>query len=359
MALPTQLLNLALFKLGGTRPICGPMKIQWELTYHCNLKCRHCQIWQIPYSDIKQNTLNLDQQKKIVDDLAASGVRHVSFSGGEMFLQKTVYELIAHCKAKGMKVGGNSNAFLINGKIAQKIATAGLDMLYISMDGDNAKTHDHIRGVPGAFDRVFDGIKNLRAAKPDIKVFFNTTINRLNVEQLTGVARLAKEHNIEGLTIEMTNTFEKYSPNDDLLLTDEQLPILHEQIATLFRDFPELLPHPEGYFAEFETYMKNREALYKYRCVAGYTTAQIHPNGDLFACPVAFKKLGNLTEKGFDDLWFSKAADENRVAIKQGEHPICWITCVSPLNQYLSYLSPLKFYKLLAPRTLSHILKKI
>ena len=75
--------------------------------------------------------------------------------------------------------------------------------------------------------------------------------------------------------------------------------------------------------------------------------------------PWRLKKLGNLTEKSFDDLWFSKTADDNRADIKRGDHPICWITCVSPLNQYLSYLTPLKFYKLLAPRTLAHILKKI
>lgn len=359
MALLTQFANLTRFIFGATRPICGPMKIQWELTYHCNLKCMHCQIWQIPYSEIKQNTLSLIQQKKIVDDLAAAGVRHISFSGGEMFLQKTVYDLIAHCKAKGMKVGGNSNAFLINEKIAQKISDAGLDMLYVSMDGDNSDTHDHIRGVPGAFDKVFDGIKNLRKAAPDINIFFNTTINRLNVGQLTGVAKLAKKHNINGLTIEMTNTFEKYSPNEELLLTDDQLPILHEQISQLFRDYAELLPHPAGYFDEFDTYLNNRDELYKYRCVAGFTTAQIHPNGDLFACPVAFKKLGNLATQSFSDIWYSNAAAENRIAIKRGDHPICWITCVSPLNQYLSYLTPTKFYKLLAPRTLMHILKKI
>ena len=101
------------------------MKVQWELTYHCNLKCGHCQIWQIPLEEIKRTTLSLDQQKKIVDDLAANDVGHISFSGGEMFLQKTVYELIAYTKSKGIKVGGNSNAYLISKEIAKKIAEAG------------------------------------------------------------------------------------------------------------------------------------------------------------------------------------------------------------------------------------------
>ncbi|MBI5814122.1 MAG: radical SAM protein [Nitrospinae bacterium] len=360
MAMIKQLLNLAKFKLGGVRPVCGPMKVQWELTYHCNLKCQHCQIWKIPHEEVRKNTLPLDKQKKILDDLAASGVRHVSFSGGEMFLQKTVYELIAHAKSLGMKVGGNSNAFLINGKIARKIADCGLDMLYISMDGDNAATHDEIRGVKGAFDRVFQAVRNLRAAKPGIRLFFNTTINAKNVGQLNGVAKLAREAGINGLTIEMTNTFDKYSPNRDLILPQDLLPTLKEQLDGLFRDYPDMLPHPRGYFDEFETYLNRPDELYKYRCVAGYTTAQIHPNGDLYPCPVAFKKLGNLSEKSFNEIWFSPRTDQVRREIKEGNHPICWVTCVSPLNQYLSYLAPrLDFFRLLSPNTISHILKKI
>ena len=359
MSLLKQLINIARFRMGAVAPICGPMKVQWELTYHCNLKCRHCRIWQTPLDEIRANTLTLDQQKAILDDLAANGVRHVSFSGGEMFLQKTVYDLIAHAKSLGMKVGGNSNAFLINGNIAKKIVDAGLDMLYISLDGDNAETHDTIRGVPGAFDRVFEGVKNLRAVKADMKIFFNTTINAMNVGQLTGVAKLAREHRINGLTIEMTNTFEKYSPDDDLILPEEKLPVLKDQIAELFEKYDDLLPHPPGYFDEFETYLKNRDELYKYRCVAGYTSAQIHPNGDLYPCPVAFRKLGALTEKSFREIWFSKEADELRRDIKKGRHPICWVTCVSPLNQYLSYLTPMKAHKLLQPKTLAHILRKI
>ncbi|HEB73266.1 MAG TPA: radical SAM protein [Nitrospirae bacterium] len=359
MKLYKHLINLARFKLGATRPTCGPMKVQWELTYSCNLKCRHCQIWKIPPEEIKKNTLNLDQQKKILDDLVLNDVGHVSFSGGEMFLQKTVFQLIAHAKSLGMKVGGNSNAYLINPEIAEKIAESGLDMLYISIDGDNAGTHDYIRGVDGAFDKALDGVRNMKKAKPDIKIFFNTTINNLNVEQLTGIARIARERGIEGLTIEMTNTFDKYSPDKELILSDDKLPILREQIKELFKNFGDLLPHPKGYFDEFETYLKQCDELYRYRCVAGVVSAQIHPNGDLYPCPVAFKKIGNLTEKSFKELWYSDEAGGLRKDIKQGRHPICWITCVSPLNQYLSYLTPTRFYKLLQPKTVKHILKKI
>lgn len=359
MALLTQLLNLARFKAGSVTPICGPMKVQWELTYHCNLKCLHCHIWKTPLSEIRQNTLTLEQQKKIVDDLADAGVRHLSFSGGEMFLQKTVYELIAHAKSRGMKVGGNSNAFLINDKIARKIADSGLDMLYISLDGDNPATHDGIRGVAGAFDHVFKGVANLKAVKPSIKVFFNTTINARNVGELSGVAKRAREAGVAGLTVEMTNTFDKYAPDRGLIMPGDKLPILREQMEILFRDYADLLPHQREYFEEFETYLKKPEELYKYRCVAGFTSAQIHPNGDLYPCPVAFKKIGNLVEKPFGELWFSQSANDVRKDIKEGRHPICWVTCISPLNQYLSYLSPSRIHKLFRPGTIRHIFRKI
>ncbi len=359
MSLLLNVLNVAKFKLGGYEPICGPMKVQWELTYHCNLKCRHCHIWETPLSEIRENTLTFDEQKAILDDLSHNGVRHVSFSGGEMFLQKTVYDLITHAKSLGMKVGGNSNAFFINKDLAGRIATAGLDFLYISLDGHNSATHDFIRGVPGAFDNIFTSVANLRAAHPGLKIFFNTTINRHNVGQLTGIARLARDNGMDGMTVEMTNTFDKYAPEEDLTITRDQVALLKSQIRELTKNYAELLPHQSDYFDEFTTYLDDKDQLYKYRCVAGYTSAQIHPNGDLYACPVAFCKLGNLRERSFEDIWWSKEATRNRCDIKDGKHPICWITCISPLNQYLSYLSPLKAFKLLRPKTIAHILKKI
>jgi len=359
MKLVKHLVSLARFKMGAVTPSCGPMKVQWELTYNCNLKCLHCHIWKIPAEVNAKNTLTLDQQKKIVDDLRACDVGHVSFSGGEMFLQKSVFDLIAYAKSAGMKVGGNSNAYLINETIAEKIAKSGLDMLYVSLDGDNPATHDHIRGVEGAFQRALEGVASMKKAKPEMKVFFNLTVNSKNVDQLAGVARLAREAGAAGLTIEMTNTFDKYSPARDLLLAPEQLATLKAQIAELFEQYPDLLPHPPGYFGEFENYLTNPDSLYKYRCVAGYVSAQIHPNGDLFPCPVAFKKLGNLAEKPFRELWFSPEADQLRLDIKEGRHPICWVTCVSPLNLYLSYLSLTGWPKLLQRKTLGHILAKI
>lgn len=359
MKLYKHLINLARFKLGATTPMCGPMKVQWELTYSCNLRCGHCHIWQIPQEEIKRNSLSLDQQKRILDDLAANDVGHVSFSGGEMFLLKTVYELIAHAKSLGLKVGGNSNAYLITPEVAQKIADSGLDMLYVSLDGDNAKTHDAIRGVDGAFDRALAGVKNLKAAKPSIGAFFNMTVNPMNVDQIEGVARVVKEAGADGLTIEVTNNFDKYSPDNGLLLTEDMLPRLKSGIGAVMQKYPELLPHPEGYFDEFETYVKDRGKLYCYRCVAGIVSAQIHPNGDIFPCPVAFHKMGNLAEQPFREIWYGDEANALRRDIKEGRHPICWVTCVSPLNQYLSYLSPTRFYKLFNGKTLGHILKKV
>ena len=96
------------------------------------------------------------------------------------------------------------------------------------------------------------------------------------------------------------------------------------------------------------------------RLYTGYRAGvKIHPNGDLYPCHVAFKKMGNLAEKPFREIWFSEESNRLRKDIKEGRHPICWVTCISPLNQYLGYLSVTQFHKLLRPKTLAHILRKI
>jgi MoaA/NifB/PqqE/SkfB family radical SAM enzyme len=36
--------------------------INWALTYKCNLKCTHCDIWENPY----KNSFNIEKIKEIV-----------------------------------------------------------------------------------------------------------------------------------------------------------------------------------------------------------------------------------------------------------------------------------------------------
>jgi len=112
----------------------------------------------------------------------------VQITGGEPLSHKYVYEIIRLGKENNLKIGLNTNGFLVDKKVAKKIVDSGLDILVFSLDGSNSEIHDKIRGVPGSFDRVIRGIKLVKAyahsANKDIAITINTVISALNLHDI-------------------------------------------------------------------------------------------------------------------------------------------------------------------------------
>ncbi|MFW9990171.1 MAG: SPASM domain-containing protein, partial [Candidatus Odinarchaeota archaeon] len=56
------------------------------------------------------------------------------------------------------------------------------DCVSLSLDGAISETHDYIRGIKGAYDKVLESIKLLQ--KEDIPVSVITTVSKLNIKEL-------------------------------------------------------------------------------------------------------------------------------------------------------------------------------
>ncbi len=354
-----QTMNVLKFAMGSTRPAAGPLKVQWDILYRCNSRCVTCDRW---VAQEGQTVIPLSREKEFLAELAALGTFSVAFSGGEPFLRKDIFELIAEAKRVGLTTSLNSNGLLINEKMAARIVESGLDMIYLSLDGATPATNDYIRGVPGGFAKTFAAVRVLReqrGAKP--KIFINCTVNNLNVGELVELARLCREAQVDGVTMQPAHSCEgmDFTIPEELQLSAASIPLFEQQLGVLVREYRDMFPMMDDYFAQFGQFVRNPAVLYKYRCVAAYTSVQVHPNGDVYSCPVAFEKMGNLMTASFKEIWFSPEANALRDKIKNGQHPMCWFTCVAPANIFLSYVHPLRFYKLFRPELLRHILFKI
>ncbi|MEI6213697.1 MAG: radical SAM protein [Desulfuromonadales bacterium] len=359
MKILRQSANILKFVCGGIRPLAGPLKVQWDILYRCNSRCVTCDRWQaLEGSD----NMSLEREKQLLGELASLGTFSVAFSGGEPFLRKDIFELFSHSRSLGMTTSVNSNGLLITDAMAERIVNSGLDMIYLSLDGCCPETNDYIRGVPGSFEKTFAAIRKLQKARTDRpKIFINCTVNNRNVGELVQLVTLACAANIDGITIQPAHSCDgmEFSLPEDLELSESSIPLFEEQLGILKRDFAKMFPMMDEYFAQFGTFVKEPSILYKYRCVAAYTTVQIHPNGDVYSCPVAFEKMGSLSVSSFRDIWFSDTADDLRSRIKMGKHPLCWFTCVAPANILLSNIHPKKLHTLFRMELIRHILYKI
>ena len=354
------ILNILKFATGGYVPVTGPLKVSWEVTYSCNSRCMSCQRWK---KTENKKYLSFAEGKRLLAQLADINVPNISFTGGEPLLRPDIYALIAYAKSLEMTTSLSSNSLSINEKNVKRICRSGLDILYLSLDGGSPEIHDVLRGVQGSFEKTINAIQLIHASKEKSKpsVFVNITVNKKNVADLINIVKICKELDIDGITIQPVHDFAdlQLAIDDELRLNSTDIHVMNDQIEVLSREYGRFFPIIREYLDNFETYVKNPNELYKYRCVAAYLTVEINPYGEVFPCPVEFESMGNLREKSFKEIWYSKKSNNLRKKIKYGEHPICWFDCVAPLNIYMSYITILKFYKLFNRKLLKYITIKI
>jgi 12,18-didecarboxysiroheme deacetylase len=165
--------------------------VVWNMTRRCNLRCVHC------YSSSQNirygNELTPAEAKAMIRDLATFGSPVILFSGGEPLMHRDLPELARYAVDQGMRAVISTNGTLITRQNAAAFKEIGLSYVGVSLDGMKV-THDHFRGVEGAFDTAMKGIRTCRNL--GIKVGVRFTINRHNVEDVPAIFDLLEKENI-------------------------------------------------------------------------------------------------------------------------------------------------------------------
>ncbi|HUS71819.1 MAG TPA: radical SAM protein [Sedimentisphaerales bacterium] len=166
--------------------------VVWNITRACNLACVHC------YNDSgackADDELSTIEAKVVLDDLSQFGVPSVLFSGGEPLIRPDLFELIGYAGEQGVRTVISTNGTLITTDVAKKIKERGVSYVGISLDGVG-EVNDKFRGVPGAFDRAVQGIKNCQDA--GVRIGLRLTLTRRNVQDLEGLFDFFDAENIE------------------------------------------------------------------------------------------------------------------------------------------------------------------
>ncbi|MCF7907366.1 MAG: radical SAM protein [Candidatus Omnitrophica bacterium] len=162
-----------------------PLIVSWHLVNRCNRKCKYCYRWSTV-----EKELSSDEVFCVIDVLSQMGNQVIIFSGGEPLLRDDIGKIIDYSQAKGIFTGLTSNGDLVPERINE---IKGLDMLKISFDGPK-DVHDFLRGK-GSYDNVMVAIET--AKKYNIKVKFNTTLTKYNIEYIDFILEKAKQLNVK------------------------------------------------------------------------------------------------------------------------------------------------------------------
>ncbi|HTI91425.1 MAG TPA: radical SAM protein [Puia sp.] len=131
--------------------------IQIHPTLRCNLFCKHCYSSSAPQ---KKEGLPSRALVNILEQAAPLGYNVVSLSGGEPFLYNELEQLVTASRALGYFNSVTTNGMLLRSQRAARILRQ-LDLVAVSVDGKQ-EAHDLMRGQPGAFTSMLEGLDVLK-----------------------------------------------------------------------------------------------------------------------------------------------------------------------------------------------------
>lgn len=180
--------GIGYFGIQRPQTTAAPFLIVWNFTKQCNLRCKHC--YENAGPKPAPDELTTEEAKRAIDEFANAGVVALSFSGGEPLARKDFLEVAKYAAEREFYVSVASNGTLITEKVAQKMKEVGVQYVEISLDGFE-KTHDEFRGIPGAWRRAVEGIKNCVDAGLDTGVAITAT--RYNLKEIPKLAEFVEE----------------------------------------------------------------------------------------------------------------------------------------------------------------------
>lgn len=333
------------------RPVTHLTKVYIEPTVDCNLDCITCfrNGWEQPMGRMTEKTFaGIMEGLKQLDPIPS-----IYFGGiGEPLFHTKTIDWIEEAKSLGVKVELITNGTILTEKISRRLIDAGLDVLWVSIDGADPETYADVR-MGAELPNILENLKRFSRMrpphhhpKPEIGIAF--VAMKRNIADLPKVIQLGKSvkakyysvSNLQPATAEM---------QDDRLYTQTMHNIAYMQAPNLPRlslpkmDFDETTR--EALFKTFNSQLNISFAGNNWggaNDVCNFVesgTMSIAWTGDISPCwPLMHthtsylhgkerlaKKhvIGNVTERSLLDLW----SDTDYVAYRERLHNFAFAPC--------------------------------
>lgn len=308
-----------------------PIRCIFELTYKCNLRCRHC--FQ---TDHHSQPLNTGQIKNILKDIAHNGTFDISFTGGEVFMRQDIFDIFEAAHREKFIISVFTNGTLITEKMAKRLKGYSIKNVNMSIYGPTSDLHDKITGVKGSFNALINAIRFLRSYK--IPVILKAKIFKDTFNSYRELKKLA-----EALDVTIYSFSHMIIPMKDGSRKNRYMSIHGKDLSDYFALMNEdgvftkmknnkFIPRQKAQpvkagmngagsgFAQANPAIKDAMAV-KPRsftdakgampelnvCSAAHNTFGINPYGELMPCILSQVSAGSLLKASLKDLWYNSS----------------------------------------------------
>jgi len=258
----------------------APINVTWMITDRCNYNCQFC------FRFLGRPELNYHNAVNIIDKLSKSGVRKISWAGGEPLLWPRMLDLIEYTHSLGITTMLITNGSLLNSKILKRLVKS-LDWLNFPLDGPDDATNAQMTRNKGHYQRIITLLESLSASPISLKI--NTVATSVNIAQIPQMVQLINKYSVHRWKIFQFYPIRGTSCNNasKFIISTQQFQKLQEQIISQKVDSRCML-----------VFESNRDMDNSYFSLAPDGSVYVSSNGH-------DKIIGNLTKDSVENIWKS------------------------------------------------------
>lgn len=329
----------------------SPQRVDFFITKHCNLACKHCFEGSSPKFTIRKMTAH--EITYFLSQLNGANIKTLKITGGEPFSHPAIDEIVAQLARCNFETMILTNALLLTDERIAALKKAHVQ-LGISLDGISAETHNYIRGN-GCFERLVPVLEKL--TKHEIKFSMTCTVNTLNIKELERLVEyVLEELHAESLFLNRLRPMGRGDKNQSLVLSEEE----NAYVVTYYQKMKEkygmrIILSDDAFIDESDSIQEDSIS-----CAAGNTVMAVDENFDVYPCiyGIGHKEyiMGNLQKTNLGEIWGEKKWEIFRGKLKLEQlqgcadcklNTVCKIkNCrLKPVYEGLSFLSPVSYCK--------------
>ncbi len=308
-----------------------PLHFVLGLTNRCNHRCQWCSVYG--YSEDEKIDIEHGLLLKTLKEAKKLGLKAVTYIGqGEPLVYNKFETLVPEVAGLGIE-----QACFTNGGLLDRHFNVIMDSFLwfrVSLDAADQEQHNILHGVKDDFTRIMRTLSNMVNSRngkrfPTIGVQYG--LHQDSAKKLFKSACLAKEVGVDYFAIKPIYNRGRVGigiKENILKIKDIRKEVLRTQALAEngFKVFHkpyqfELMDNPEVFTRRYK------------KCYGPHFEWHIFENGDVTICGPMRLKIGNIHEKGLEEMWRSR---EYREMVSNINVEKCYKGCrVHPLNELL------------------------
>jgi MoaA/NifB/PqqE/SkfB family radical SAM enzyme len=339
----------------------GPVHAELDLTDRCNVDCYFCNQMDVR----SKQQVPISHAIRIIDELAAGGLRSVRLSGGgDPLFHREILEILDHLQHRNIIIDNlTTNGVALNLDVAERLVRGHAREVIFSLNAVDAPDYARMMQVkPTLFEKILANIRTLVATRGDsiypsiVTQFLLDKENFTKVGDMYDLGRsLGADRVAISTVLEIPNDRIDHSillsPEDaeiarpyirDILERDRDTGLL--QIGFAIHQWNAMLAEERAAINVPEKNQFGTAASFKEEnghCFFGWYTATVRGTGDMYPCCLlmnpTYKPLGNALEGSMQQQWngpgFTRLREEQRdVLLTKGEmiHRPSRFTTIAP-----------------------------